>query len=262
MLKLALTARWIAALVFCLSLAAGFALMAQWQVSRTFIENAANDSWSKIEVVELDSIARPNSPFTFVEVSTVSDEVVLTKVRTEFTLDVANAVLVANRIQVNGDSGYWIVLPAQSKTAKLFVAAGFVENKEQAQAAIQEINQLAVVQALLPHTGRYLPSEAPLEAVESGIYESLSVAQLINTDTFLADSVFTGFMALTDENLFADIEGVEKLTVGMAQSDSQVNWLSAFYAIEWTVFAGFAVFMWWRLLADAYKKQQAALLNE
>jgi hypothetical protein len=69
-------------------------------------------------------------------------------------------------------------------------------------------------------------------------------------------------MALTDENLFADIEGVEKLTVGMAQSDSQVNWLSAFYAIEWTVFAGFAVFMWWRLLADAYKKQQAALLNE
>jgi hypothetical protein len=48
----------------------------------------------------------------------------------------------------------------------------------------------------------------------------------------------------------------------MPQSDSQVNWLSAFYAIEWTVFAGFAVFMWWRLLADAYKKQQAALLAE
>jgi hypothetical protein len=52
------------------------------------------------------------------------------------------------------------------------------------------------------------------------------------------------------------------LTIGLAKSESEVNWLSAFYAIEWTIFAGFAVFMWWRLLADAYKKQQAALLAE
>lgn len=262
MLKLALTARWIAALVFCLSLAAGFALMAQWQVGRTILENSSNETWSKVEVVDLDTVAQPNSPFTFSEISTVADEIVLTKVKTEFTLDVTNAVLIANRIQVNGDRGYWLVLPVQTESAKLFVAAGFIENKDQALAALQKVKQLVVVQALMSHTGRYLPSEAPLESVEQDIFASLSVAQLINLDTFEADSVFTGFMALTDENMFVDIDGVEKLTVGMAQSDSQVNWLSAFYAIEWTVFAGFAVFMWWRLLADAYRKQQAALLAE
>ncbi len=236
--------------------------MAQWQVSRTFIENAANESWSKMEVVGLSSVAQPNSPFTFLEISSVGDEVVLTKVRTELTLDPSNAVLIANRIQINGDRGYWLVLPGQTESAKLFLAAGFIENKAQALAALQKVRELVVVQALLLHTGRYLPSEAPLESVESGIFESLSVAQLINRDSFVADSVYTGFLALTDENIFADIEGVEKLTVGMAQSDSQVNWLSAFYAIEWTVFAGFAVFMWWRLLADAYKRQQTALLAE
>lgn len=236
--------------------------MAQWQVSRTLIENASNESWSKIEVVELDSIAQPNSPFSFLEISTFGDEIVLTKVRTELTLDPSNAVLIANRIQVNGNQGYWLVLPVQTDSAKLFVAAGFIKNKDQALSALQKVKQLVVVQALMPHTGRYLPSEAPLESVETGIFESLSVAQLINQDTFEADSVFTGFMALTDENMFVDIDGVEKLTVGMAQSDGQVNWLSAFYAIEWAVFAGFAVFMWWRLLADAYRKQQAALLAE
>ena len=69
-------------------------------------------------------------------------------------------------------------------------------------------------------------------------------------------------MALTEDNVLSSVDGVEQVTIGMPQSDSQVNWLSAFYAIEWTVFAGFAVFMWWRLLADAYKKQQAALLAE
>lgn len=262
MLKLALTARWIAALIFCLSLAAGFSLLAQWQVGRTILENSSNETWSKVEVVELASIAKPNSPFTFSEISILGDQTVLTKVRTEFTLDVANAVLISNRIQVNGDRGFWVVVPAQTNSAKLFVVTGFIESVEQAQMALDKIRKLVVVQALVPHTGRYLPSEAPLESVEADIYESLSVSQLINRESFEASSVYTGFMALTEENVLSSVEGVELVTIGMPQSDSQVNWLSAFYAIEWTVFAGFAVFMWWRLLADAYKKQQVALLAQ
>jgi cytochrome oxidase assembly protein ShyY1 len=262
MLKLALTARWITALVFCLSLAAGFALMAQWQVGRTILENSSNETWSKVEVVELESVAKPNSPFTFSEISTTADQTVLTEVRTEFTLEVANAVLISNRIQVNGDRGYWVVVPAQTKSAKLFVAAGFIKDTEQAKTALAKIKKLVVVQALLPHTGRYLPGEAPVESIETDIYDSLSIAQLINKDNIQTESVYTGFMALTEDNTFSSIDGVDLVTIGMPQSDSQVNWLSAFYAIEWSVFAGFAVFMWWRLLADAYKKQQSALLAQ
>lgn len=33
-----------------------------------------------------------------------------------------------------------------------------------------------------------------------------------------------------------------------------MNWLNVFYALEWVVFAGFAVFLWWRLLADAHRR--------
>jgi len=236
--------------------------MAQWQIGRTFIENAATQSWSKVEVVELESIAKPNSPFTFSEVSVIGEKTVLTKVKTEFTLDAANAVLIADRIQVNGERGYWIVVPVQTKTAILFVAAGFIENEEQAKTALAEIKKLVIVQALFPQTGRYLPSEAPVQAVQQDVYDTLSVPQLVNRDSFQEQPVYTGFMALTESSPLSLVDGVQLLTVGMPQSDSQVNWLSAFYAIEWTVFAGFAVFMWWRLLADAYKKQQAALLAE
>lgn len=262
MLKLALTLRWMAALVFCLLLAVGFALMAQWQVGRTVIENASNETWSKVQTVDLASIATPNSPFTFNEISTVGNEVILTKVRIGMTLNPSAAVLIENRIQVNGDRGFWIVVPAQTEKARVFVAVGFVELESEAKAAIAKVRQLAVAQALLPQTGRYLPSEAPLQSLGAGRYASLSVPQLINSESFSAGSTYTGFLALTVENVFGDVQGVELITVGMAQSDSQVNWLSAFYAIEWTVFAGFAVFMWWRLLADAYKKQQVALLAE
>jgi len=33
-----------------------------------------------------------------------------------------------------------------------------------------------------------------------------------------------------------------------------VNWLNLFYAAEWVVFAGFALFIWWRLVKDDYRR--------
>jgi cytochrome oxidase assembly protein ShyY1 len=251
-----------AALVLCLILAVGFALLAQWQVGRTVIENSSNETWSQVKIVELESFAKPNQPFTFNEISTAGDETILTKVRIELTLNPAEAFLVGNRIQVNGDRGYWIVVPARSVDSQLFVAVGFVELESQAQDVLAEVKKLAVAQAFLPQTGRYLPSEAPNQSVGDDLYDSLSVPQLINRGSFIADPSYAGFLALTDDNVFGEIDGVQILTVGMSQMDSQLNWLSAFYAIEWTVFAGFAVFMWWRLLADSYMKQQTALLAD
>ena len=263
MLKLALTARWIAALVFCLLLAAGFALMAQWQISRTFIENASSEAWSKVNTVELESVLVPNAPFTFNEITLEGEETVLTTVKTDMTLNPARAVLVSNRIQLNGDSGYWIVIPARTVDAEIYVASGFVQGEEKAKEVLAEVKDLVVIQVLLPQVGRLLPSEAPLESIEKDVYQTLSVPQLINElDQGSQSSVYTGFLALTEQNIISEIDGLETLTIGLPKTDSEVNWLSAFYAIEWTVFAGFAVFMWWRLLADAYKKQQAALLAE
>jgi hypothetical protein len=264
MLKLALTVRWIAALFFCLMLAVVFALMAQWQISRTFVEDVTSDTWSKVKVVDLDSVTEPNSPFTFNEVSLEGGETVLTKVKTELTLNPARAVLVTNRIQLSGDRGYWIVIPANTLKAELFVAAGFVKGEQEAKTALAEVKNLMTVQAFMPFVGRLFPSEAPVESFGEDLFETLSVPQLINTklDETKDSATYTGFLALTDQNVLSEVPGVEPLTIGIAKGDGEVNWLSAFYAIEWTIFAGFAVFMWWRLLADAYKKQQAALLAE
>ena len=263
MLKLALTARWIAALVLCLLLAVVFALLAQWQIGRTFIENASNNSWSAVKVVDLDSVAEPNSPFTFSEISLEVERTILTEVRTELTFNPSHAVLVANRIQVNGDTGYWVVVPANTKKAELFVAAGFIQGEDKAKKALSQIKKLASVQAFMPYEGRLLPSEAPAQSLGNDLYATMSVPQLINTelDEGSKTPTYTGFLALTNQNLYGDTDGVQELTIGMPKSDSEVNWLSAFYAIEWTVFAGFAVFMWWRLLADSYKKQQLELVG-
>jgi hypothetical protein len=40
-----------------------------------------------------------------------------------------------------------------------------------------------------------------------------------------------------------------------AVTDAEINWLNVFYALEWTFFAGFAVFLWWRLVRDAQQRE-------
>ena len=34
----------------------------------------------------------------------------------------------------------------------------------------------------------------------------------------------------------------------------QINWLNVFYGIEWVVFAGFAFFLWYRMVRDDYQR--------
>ena len=263
MLKLALTARWITGLVLCLLMAVAFALLAQWQISRTVLPNSDGSPWSKVNYVPLSSVAVPNQAFRFNEISEEKQEIVLTQVTSRLLFNSADAFLVGNRVQINGDQGYWLVVPASTPEAKLFVAVGFVAGLDKAIGALEKTRSLAV-DSYLPIVGRYLPSEAPLKKVSSDYQESMSVAELINQTEVVegeeVDPVFTGFMAITKPNVFTKSSYVETITIGAPKTDGQLNWLSAFYAIEWTVFAGFAIFMWWRLLADAYRKEQTELL--
>ena len=38
-------------------------------------------------------------------------------------------------------------------------------------------------------------------------------------------------------------------------SEVSVNLLNLFYAVEWVVFAGFAVFLWYRLVKDVVEEE-------
>ena len=36
-----------------------------------------------------------------------------------------------------------------------------------------------------------------------------------------------------------------------------LNLLNIFYAVEWVIFAGFAIFLWYRLVKDAWEEENA-----
>jgi cytochrome oxidase assembly protein ShyY1 len=259
MLRLALTAKWISGLLLALLLASAFAFLGQWQLGRAVGSETKKVTAS--DFVSLNEAAKPNQPFAFAEVSeSVAKKVALHRVRAEINLYDAKPFIIADRIQLDGRVGYWLVQPAHVKLAdgslaEVFVARGWAKDLSTAKRAANLLPSLGFdLHWFGNFVGRYQPGESPLKANADGTFASLSPAQLIN----LVQEVkplpsFGGFFVVDEADGSGDAQlGLETITMGVPDLGNSINWLSAFYAIEWTVFAGFAVFMWWRLLADAY----------
>ena len=91
-----------------------------------------------------------------------------------------------------------------------------------------------------------------------GRASAVSVAELINIWNV---SSYPGFVAAKTElaggaDVGAAAAGgdVKPLRIGPQPPAQQVNWLNLFYSVEWVVFAGFALFIWWRLVKDDYRR--------
>jgi hypothetical protein len=117
-------------------------------------------------------------------------------------------------------------------------------------------------------TGRLLPSESPLPNTDPGHGRAtaVSVAELINDWNV---SSYPGFVAAstelsggTDVGPSAAGGGVKPLRIGPQPPAQQLNWLNLFYSVEWVVFAGFALFIWWRLVKDDYRRDLEDELDE
>ena len=267
MLRLALTAKWMSGLLLALLLASAFAFLGQWQLGRAV--GTETKKVTATDFVSLESIAKPNQPYDFAEVSEVSKvskvgdvnkrTVTLHRVRADINLYEAKPFVVADRIQLDGRVGYWLVQPAHVKLAngslaQIFVARGWAKDLASARAASAKIASVGFTDWFGNFVGRYQPGEAPVKANADGTFASFSPAQLINligADEPLPS--YSGFFVIDEADGSGDAQlGLETITMGVPDLGNPINWLSAFYAIEWTVFAGFAVFMWWRLLADAF----------
>ena len=81
---------------------------------------------------------------------------------------------------------------------------------------------------------------------------TVSVAALINVwSDFTDQSVYFGYVLDS-----AAAPGLEAVHSPPPEDELSVNWLNIFYAAEWIVFAGFAVFLWYRLVRDAVEREE------
>lgn len=261
MWKTALKPRWIAGFVFAIVLSGVFVLLSQWQFGRsTQPEVPVNPATEQVQ--PLTGTLQPGEFFH----GSVADQMVTA----QGTYSPDKQVLVPGRLH-DGKSGYWVVSAFAVKGAPALtgaaaspqtwipVARGWVASPGDAAAPPSGIVEL---------TGRLLPSEAPVagKAPKPGEASAVSVAELIN---YWEVSSYPGFVSATAEVVdgqdvsAAAVPGsLLPLDIGPQPPGQHINWLNLFYSIEWVVFAGFALFIWWRLVKDDYHRDLEEALDE
>ncbi|CAN5526525.1 hypothetical protein BH09ACT4_BH09ACT4_14570 [soil metagenome] len=229
--------RWIAALLLCLGIAAGFAALGQWQLARSVDSAQVVDAPDTETAVPLSSIARPQSavtPAQFGRLVTVSG----TFVADDFTV-------VTDRN--NGGTRQGATLIGHLVTADgvtLAVALGWSPDADAA------LSAGTLADATL--RGRYLPSEVASDSdFEAGQRSAISIAELIN---LWPDAVpaYGGYLVIDHA-----VPGLDDIYSPPPTQEVRLNLLNIFYAIEWAVFAGFAIYLWYRLVQDVVERERA-----
>lgn len=225
--------KWLGGLLLAAIVAVVFSLLMQWQLERTF--NVVGVSIEEREPVPIAELTAPGylEPFSFDRL-----------VEAEVFLDADNAFVIADRLQlIEGESvsGYWVVVNSFIDDASLTLAIGFTQDLDQAREVARNLEDQAV-----EIVGYIEPTEAVKPSVD-GVLGSLSLGQLVNL-YFTEPTPSYPIYLILESGIDTDLQ---KITIEIRQQSVEINWLTAFYAIEWAFFALAAFYVWWRMIQDA-----------
>lgn len=237
--------RWIAALVLALGVAAGFALLGQWQLDRAISSGTVVERDTET-ALPLTEVAEPGGPPRQIAEGQ--------KIETSGSF-VAGDEQIINGRHNGGQSGYWIVSHfVTAEGASIAVARGWTADADEAAAVRERLASAMSIASLRPLTGRFLPSEAPTVPdadVDPHSMTTVSTAALINLWANWDDQpVYQGYIVDSEAP-----DGLTAIDSPEPVVELPLNWLNIFYALEWAVFAGFAVFLWYRLVRDAWERE-------
>lgn len=238
MLRTLFTARWLALLGVVIAVCVGFGWLGAWQLS-VAQHDAVRALQAKQEALAerpLQEVLDPHTPFT--------EDVGGQPVAVEGSYDAARQFLVPHRV-LEGTEGYWVVTPLVLGDGESVIAVlrGFVPDPELADEPSPQ--PLTVRGELVPGESPYF-GEEPLPAGQRG---TIDLSALANE---WPEQFYNAFLFSTAEEPRLTADAVEhvpppQLTVG------PVDWRNLGYALQWWVFALFAVFMYWKMLRQAAK---------
>jgi cytochrome oxidase assembly protein ShyY1 len=248
--------RWVLALLLALAIAAAFAVLGHWQLERAIASGVVVERTTEL-VTPLGEVVQPDGPVTQIatgQMVTVGGYYVA-----------GDEELIGQRF--NGDTlGYWVVSHFVTVDgSSMAVARGWAADENDARAALADLSSAADTATLdgapdnyapTTLTGRFLPGEAPelpdTEADDPYVMNTVAPAALINLwADFTDQSVFFGYIVDTEA-----APGLSVIDSPVPVVEKELNWLNIFYAIEWAVFAGFAVYIWYRLVRDAVEREE------
>ncbi|TDP95821.1 cytochrome oxidase assembly protein ShyY1 [Leucobacter luti] len=245
---------WILALLCAFIVAGAFAWLGQWQMG---IAVRSGDQ------VTVDT----ETPRTLAEVSDLAKGVtedaagVVVNVSGEFVP--GDTRVVAPRDNA-GKTGAWVVghlITDPPERAHLAVAIGWAPSEAAAERALVALDADPALTMPRDLQGRYMPPEGPQVPGPSDdpqMMRTMIPAHFANVWADVDAPVYSGYLVLHDDGdipallASADLDPIDSVSPLPPET---VSWLNVFYAIEWVVFAGFAVFFWFRLTRDAWEKE-------
>lgn len=239
--------RWLGLLGALVVLLVAFTFLGLWQLSvaRDDAQREAIAAAPLQPPVALGSVMVPHSPFPG---DASGRPVTMTG-----SYDAAGQVLVADR-RLDGIAGYWVLTPfvvdatGVSGSARIAVLRGFVTDGSGAGPAPSPAGRVTV-------TGTLAPGESPASSsagLPAGQLGSVDLARLVN---LWPGDLYNAFVFATDESPDAS-PGVQR--VPPPPVPTGLTWRNAAYALQWWVFGLFAAYMWWRMVRDDHRRDQAA----
>jgi surfeit locus 1 family protein len=156
-----------------------------------------------------------------------------------------------------GKSGWWVVghanvTDASGHEVALAVARGWAADEAGAKSAMARL--AAEPEADTRIVGRILPDEqpeVPQDKSDPTRMRTLGVGALYNLWTGVDGmDVYSAYVVQR-----GGTAGLDAIYSPPPIAQTELNWLNIFYAAEWIIFAGFAIFLWYRLVKDAKQRE-------
>ncbi|MDD7930763.1 SURF1 family protein [Microbacterium thalli] len=241
---------WIGMLAFALLVAAVFAWLGQWQLSRA-VDTSPPAPGQTEQVRPLADVVEPGEY--------LPEPLVGQRVEVRGSFVPGDFDVVSSRFD-RGIEGFWVtgqlrIDPGDigsTDPTSLAVAVGWTDDRAEAEAAASALDADPARDVTV--TGRIISDEGPAlppRGADPQEMTRMSSAALLSrwSDTAGLD-VYRGYV--TSAESFGGLTAIDSPA---PDERSNVNWLNIFYAVEWAVFAGFAFYMWYRLAKDAWEKE-------
>lgn len=237
------TPRWLTLLGVVVAICVAFVWLGLWQLAVAQDSAIAELQAERDALVEkpLDQVMEPHAPFP---ADGAGHPVVV-----EGEYDGTRQFLVPDRI-LGQESGLWVVTPLVTGNGAevIPVLRGFVTDP--ADADLPPSTPVTV-------RGELAPGESPYfgeEELPAGQHGTIDLSVLANE---WPESLYNGFIFSTAEEpalSSADLQHVPPPTL----QAGDIDWRNLGYALQWWVFAAFAVFMYLKLLHDAARHREVS----
>lgn len=227
--------------MLALVLAGVFAGLGKWQLERSIANGTPLPATTETRK-SLDAVTGPMQPAT--------EQMAGQKVTVTGTFVAGDTTVLTGR---TGGGTYQTVghLVDADDGASLPVVIGWSDKRSAAAAGGERMADGETVTV----EGRYYPAESPdQDAYAKGEYSAVAPARFVNTWKAFDDRMYLGYVVA--DGTTAKAADLGTIADRAPTRDVQFDWLNLFYAVEWVVFAGFAVFLWYRFVKDAWEREE------